>query len=321
MKKVTFLLIFAAAVACAAPGCGAAPRADHHIAIVQQMDHASLDEIRDAVSARLETLAADRGLTMKVDCFSGQNDASVLTQIGAQVVAEGYDLVIPIGTLAAQYMMTAADAAVPVVYAAVSDPEGAGLTEYPLVTGVSDALDTAFILEMMLRLEPDIQTVGLLYSNSEINSARAISEAKAFLEERGIGYLEKTGTGAEEIIAGANSLAGRAEAVFTPTDNVVMGAEAAVAQILMDAGIPHYTGADSFVTAGAFAACGVNYTRLGEETAELAMEVLLTGVVPPYRTAPGGIITVNSETAALLGLDVSRLESMGAELVRVETGE
>lgn len=321
MKRMVFLLIFAAVVAYAAPGCGAAPQADYHIAIVQQMDHASLDEIRAAIELRLETLGADRGITVAARCYSGQNDASVLTQIGAQVVAEGYDLVIPIGTLAAQYMMTAADAGVPVVYAAVSDPEGAGVTEYPLVTGVSDSLDTAFVLEMMLKLDPDIRTVGLLYSNSEINSARAIEEAKAFLEERGIGYVEKTGTGTEEIIAGASSLTGGVEAVFTPTDNVVMGAEAAVARILMDAGIPHYTGADSFVTAGAFAACGVNYTRLGEETAELALEVLLTGAVPPYRTAPGGIITVNTETAAQLGMDISLLEGMGAELVRVKTGD
>ena len=321
MKRRIFPLILAAVVAYAASGCGAASQADHHIAIVQQLDHASMDEIREAVSARLEALGEDRGLTLEIRCFSGQNDASVLTQIGAQVVAEGYDLVIPIGTLAAQYMLTAADAGVPVVYAAVSDPEGAGLGGYPLVTGVSDALDTAFVLELMLALDPDIRTVGLLYSNSEINSARAIEEAKAFLEERGIGCLEKTGTTAEEIIAGAGSLVGRVEAVFTPTDNVVMAAEAAVARVLLDGGIPHYTGADTFAAAGAFAACGVNYTNLGEETAALALEVLLTGTVPSCRTMPGGIITVNTETAALLGLDISPLEGMGAELVWVKTGD
>lgn len=320
MKKAVLPLILILVAVWILPGCDAADQGDYHIAIVQQMDHASLDEIREAIESRLEALAAEEGLTVVCRSFSGQNDPSMLTQISAQIMAYGYDLIIPIGTLAAQYMLIGSDGSVPVVYGAVSDPEGAGLTEYSHVTGISDGLDTAFILEMMRRIDPDLQCVGLLYSNSEINSTRAIREARAYLEERGIRYLEKTGTSADEIIAGANSLAGRVDAVFTPTDNVVMGVEAAVARILEEAGIPHYTGADSFVTAGAFAACGVNYTQLGQNTAEMALEVLLTGVVPPWRTMTGGIITVNTDTAARLGLDISPLEGMGTGVRKVKTG-
>lgn len=320
MKKAVFLLIFGMVAAWNLAGCQNTSRGDYRIAIVQQMDHASLDEIREAIETRLRELAGERGLTVEARSFSGQNDTSVLTQIGAQVMASGYDLIIPIGTLAAQYMLAASDGAVPVVFGAVSDPERAGLTGYPWVTGISDGLDTAFILEMMFRVDPDIKTVGLLYSNSEINSAKAIAEARAYLEDRGIGCLEKTGTAADEIIAGASCLAGRVDAVFTPTDNVVMGAEAAVAQILMEAGIPHYAGADSFVAAGAFAACGVNYTDLGRAAAEMAMEVLLTGVVPLYKTIPGGIITINTDTATKLGMDTSPLEQMGARVRKVKTG-
>lgn len=320
MKKAVFALVFAMLVACIVPGCGG-DRGELRIAIVQQMDHASLDEIRAAIEARLGTLASEQGAELECRSFSGQNDPSVLTQICATVVTGGFDLVIPIGTLAAQYVLAAADGRVPVVYAAVSDPEGAGLTGHSFVTGISDALDTEFILELMLLLDPQVQRVGLLYSNSEVNSQRAVSEAKVYLEARGIEYLEKTGTAADEILACANSLVGRVDAVFTPTDNVVMGAQAAVGRILAEAGIPHYTGADSFVTAGAFAACGVNYTRLGEEAAELAMEVLSTGVVPPYRTMPGGIVTVNTGIARLLGMDMGILDRLEIPVRRVETGQ
>ena len=252
-------------------GCGTQKQEGvYKIAIVQQMDHPSLDEIRTAIEAELDKLAAEKGITITYKTFNGQNDSTVLNQIGTQVVSDGYDAVIPIATLAAQCMATATiDSGTPVIYAAISDPETAGLTGLSNVTGTSDALNTQFILEMMFKADPDIQTVGLLYSNSEVNSAVPVAQAIAYLESKGIAYVEKTGNTNDEIITAAGTLVGRVDADFTPTDNVVMAAEGAVAELLNEAGIPHYTGADSFVTAGAFATCGVNYTELGSYTAQM----------------------------------------------------
>lgn len=295
---------------------------EFNVAIVQQLDHASLDEIRTAIVAQLQAQAEEKGVKVNIQEFNGQNDATVLNQIGAQVVGDGVDLIIPIATLAAQCMVTAADGTdIPIVYAAISDPEAAGLTGLSNVTGTSDALNTAFILDMMLAANPDIKTVGLLYSNSEANSATPIAEAKAYLQEKQIDFVEKTGNTSGEIVEAAASMVGRVDAVFTPTDNVVMAAEVTVAETLNEAGIPHYTGADSFVAAGAFATCGVNYTELGTYTADMAMDILLGGAVPEYHVMDGGIITVNTETAATLGIDYSAFASMANTVVEVKTGE
>ena len=295
---------------------------EFNIAIVQQLDHASLDEIRTAIVAQLQTLAEEKGVKVNIQEFNGQNDATVLNQIGAQVVGDGVDLIIPIATLAAQCMVTAADGTdIPIVYAAISDPEAAGLTGLSNVTGTSDALNTAFILDMMLAANPDIKTVGLLYSNSEANSATPIAEAKAYLQEKQIDFVEKTGNTSGEVVEAAASMVGRVDAVFTPTDNVVMAAEVTVAETLNEAGIPHYTGADSFVATGAFATCGVNYTELGTYTADMAMDILLGGAVPEFHVMDGGIITVNTETAATLGIDYSAFASMANTVVEVKTGE
>ncbi len=339
MKKVLCVVISLLMIAALFSGCSssapAAPAAEapettaaaapeapvFTVAIVQQMDHASLDEIRNAISAELQAVAAEKGVTVNILESNGQNDATVLNQIGAQVVGDKVDMIIPIATLAAQCMVTAADGSgIPVVYAAISDPAAAGLTGLADVTGTSDALNTPFILDMMLSVQPDIKTVGLLYSNSEANSATPIAEAKAYLEEKGIAYLEKTGNTSGEITEAASSLVGRVDAVFTPTDNVVMGTEASVAEILNAAGIPHYTGADSFVQLGAFTTCGVNYTELGAKTADMAMDILLGGAVPEFHVMEGGIITVNTETAAVLGIDYSVFSTMANTVVEV-TGE
>lgn len=295
---------------------------EFNVAIVQQLDHASLDEIRTAIVAQLQAQAEEKGVKVNIQEFNGQNDATVLNQIGAQVVGDGVDLIIPIATLAAQCMVTAADGTdIPIVYAAISDPEAAGLTGLSNVTGTSDALNTAFILDMMLAANPDIKTVGLLYSNSEANSTTPIAEAKAYLQEKQIDFVEKTGNTSGEIVEAAASMVGRVDAVFTPTDNAVMAAEVTVAETLNEAGIPHYTGADSFVAAGAFATCGVNYTELGTYTADMAMDILLGGAVPEFHVMDGGIITVNTETAATLGIDYSAFASMANTVVEVKTGE
>ena len=312
MKK--FMSMILAAVMALSLFTGCAPKDDGitKVAIVQQLDHASLDEIRTAIEAELTAA----NIEFKV--FNGQNDTSMLNQIGAQVVSDGYDAIIPIATVAAQCMVTAADGKdIPIIYAACSDPASAGLTGMANVTGTSDALNTKFIIDMMLSVNPDISCVGLLYSNSEINSETPIAEAKAYLDEKGIAYLEKTGNAADEVITAANALVGRCDAVFTPTDNAIMNVAGAVAEILNNAGIPHYTGADSFVTAGSFATCGVNYTELGTYTGKMAVDILNGGTVPEFHVMDGGIITVNSDTAAALNLDTSVFASMANTVVTV----
>ena len=304
----------------AASNSASAEGASYRIAIVQQMDHSSLDEIRAAIEAELDARAAADGITIEYQEFNGQNDATMLNQIGTQVVSDGYDAIIPIASLAAQCMVTAADGDIPVVYAAISDPATAGLTDLPNVTGTSDALNTAFIMDMMFAIDPDIQTVGLLYSNSEPNSETPIADAKAYLEEKGIAYVEATGNTTDEVLTAVSTLTDRVDAVFTPTDNVIMGAAGAVAETLTDAGIPFYAGADSFVTSGAFATCGVNYTDLGSYTADMAVDALLSGEVPTdYHVMDGGIITVNTETAAALDLSYNAFTNMVDNVVEVTT--
>ena len=323
MKKVFSLILSLVMVASLFAGCGAAEKpADDNtftVAIVQQLDHSSLDEIREAIKLQLNALAEPTNYTIEIKEYNGQNDNSVLSQISTEVVADGVDMIIPIATLAATAAVTAADGNIPVVYAAISDPESAGLTGLPTVTGVSDALNTRFILDMMFAAQPDIQTVGLLYSNSEINSQTPIAEAKAYLEEKGIEYLEKTGNTSGEVIEAAASLVGRVDAVFTPTDNTVMAAEASVAELFNADGIAHYTGADSFVLSGAFTTCGVNYTELGTKAADMAFEILLGGEIGDFHVMDGGIITVNTDTANAIGVDYSVFSSMANTINEVTT--
>lgn len=311
-------------------GCGskkedsADGKKTYKIAIIKQMDHASLDEIANAISAELDEIAKKEDVNIEYEVYSGQGEQTTLKQIGDQAISDGVDAIIPIATLAAQVSVTCAEKTkTPVVYAAISDPEAAEVTGIDYVTGTSDALNTKFIVDMMKAQNPDLKKVGLLYSLSEANSKKPIQEAKEYLDELGIKYVEQTAATNDEVIAAASSLiADNVDAIFTPTDNVIMSAELAIQQSLAEAGIPHYTGADSFVRNGAFATCGVNYTDLGTRTADLAFDAITKGMkdLDDYYLMDGGIITVNTETAATLKIDYSVFKDMG-EVVEVQTTE
>ena len=299
----------------------------YKVAIVKQLDHASLDEIANAICEELDAISEKEGITIEYEeVYSGQNDQTTLQQIASQVIADEVDVIIPIATLAAQTVTVASDGEVPIVYAAISDPESAELTDISYVTGTSDALNTEQIMNMILTANPNTKTVGLLYSMSEANSEKPIAEAKAYLDKKGINYIEATGNSDDEIRQAAASLiASKVDAIFTPTDNVVMAAELSIAQEFLEAGIPHYTGADSFVRNGAFATCGVNYTTLGQKTADLAYQTITegiesTGYAGTYEVMQGGIITVNKDTSNALGISSNIFNEFGT-VIEVETSE
>ena len=271
MKKLNRVLSLSAAAALAlsltaCSGGGTADPSDsgaasqtgdgYKVAVIKQMDHASLNEIADAIVARIDEIEAEEGVAIQCEVTSGQGDQSVLRQLADQAIADGVDAIIPIATVAAQVSaVSAAGSQTPVVFAAISYPETADLTGIDYVTGTSDALDTGMILDMMLAQNPDVEKVGLLYSLSEPNSEVPIAEAKEYLDGKGIAYTEATANTNDEVIAAASSLiAEGVDAVFTPTDNIIMAAELAIYEDFIDAGIPHYTGADSFARNGAFAA-------------------------------------------------------------------
>ena len=329
MKKLLTLAL-ALALTLSLAACGEqeaqdTPNTDtaaYRVAVIKQLDHASLDEIADAVTSQLDRLAADNGVTIEYTVTSGQGDQSILKQLADQAIADGVDAIIPIATTAAQIAaLSAEDTRTPVVYAAVSDPETAKLTGIDNVTGTSDALNTDFILEMLFSQDPDASTVGLLYSLSEPNSAKPIADAKAYLDAKGVAYIEQTANTNDEVVAAASALtAAGVDAIFTPTDNVIMAAELAICEDLAAAGIPHYTGADSFVRNGAYATCGVNYTELGQETASLAYNAMTAGMtgMEDYYLMEGGFITVNTDTAAALGADYMAFAALG-QLIEVTT--
>ena len=332
MKK-NVLTSVTISLAAAAMISGTAMAAEYKVGIIQFVDDASLNQIEQNIEKELTAKSEEGGDTYVFDgyVYNGQADSTTLNQITTQLLDDGVDVIVPIATPAAQIVQAATeDNQIPVVFSAVSDPVGAGLAADvnapgSNITGTSDAIDTAAIFDLMLAANPDTAKVGLLYDKSQASSLGAIEDAKAYCDEKGIAYVEKTGTTSAEVQAAADALVAEGvDAVFTPQDNTVMTAELSIFEKFIDAGIPHYTGADSFALNGAFCGYGVNYEELGTKTADMAVDILVNGADPattPIETLERGIVTVNTETAEALGLDYSMFKDMCSEVIETVTAE
>ena len=336
-KKTGAILLTALMAAGMLAGCGkeedVAGGTVYKVGIVQFVDDASLNQINSALCAELDAKGAELGVTFDYAdyTYNGQADSTILNQIAEELLAEEVDVIVPIATPAALIMQAATeDSRTPVVFSAVSDPVGAGLAaslDAPggNVTGTSDALNTNAVMDLMFAANPDIKKVGLLYNKSEDSSKQPVSDAKAYCEAKGVEVVEKTGTTNDEVILAADALvAEKVDAVFTPTDNTIMTAELAIYERFIEAGIPHYAGADSFALNGAFCGYGVNYVELGTATADMVAEILTGGKNPAELAVvmlDNGIATVNTETAEALKLDYSMFSGMCNELREIQTAK
>lgn len=295
MKKIfAFVLsiIMAAACMAACSPSNPAPASDMDgktvkVGICNYVDDASLNQIVENIQARLKEIGGEKGVAFDVSYDNCNADANLLTQIISNFIADDVDIMIGVATPVAMAMQAATeDNGIPVVFAAVSDPVGAGLVESmeapgSNVTGTSDYLDTAAVMQLITAADPDAKNIALLYDIGQDSSTAAIAHAKEYLDANGIAYGEYTGTTVDEVTLAVQALiADGVDAVFTPTDNTIMKSELSIYEMLQEAGIPHYTGADSFALNGAFLGYGVDYAALGVETANMAASIALDGAKP-----------------------------------------
>lgn len=296
----------------------------YKVGICNFVKDASLDQIVENVEAQLAAIAKAEGVTIEVIEDNCMADAATMEQIISNFIAEKVDLMIGVATPVAMRMQAMTeDNQIPVIFSAVSDPVAAGLVESlekpgANVTGTSDFLNTNALLDLVFAANPATAKIGLLYDMGQDSSTTPIAAAKAYLDAKGIAYVEAVGTTTDEVKLAADKLiAAGVDAVFTPTDNTIMTAELSIYEKFAEAGIPHYCGADSFALNGAFAGYGVDYANLGKETANMAAEVLLKGANPATlatMTFDNGTCTVNTETCEAIGMDFAAVEAAFAPL-------
>ncbi|HEY8496146.1 MAG TPA: ABC transporter substrate-binding protein, partial [Limnochordales bacterium] len=142
------------------------------------------------------------------------------------------------------------------------------------VTGTSDLTPVRAQLELLKEILPRATRVGVLYNAGEVNSVVQVEIAREAAAALGLQLVEATAANSNEVLQAAQSLVGRVDAIYVPTDNTVVSALESVVLVAERARLPLIAGEADSVAKGALATVGIDYYQLGRQTADIAVRVL-----------------------------------------------
>ena len=212
-------------------GSAAATTSDktYKIGVLQYVQHDALDASNEGFFAALD----DLGVKYDADQQNAAGEASSCQTIAETLVNNGNDLIFAIATPAAQSVAgTTAD--IPILLTAVTDPAESGLVESNdapggNVTGTSDLTPVTEQIDLLKELIPDAKTVGVLYCSAESNSVLQADMAKEACKAAGLEAADYTVSSSNEIQTVVESMIGKVDAIYAPTDNMIAAGMATVA--------------------------------------------------------------------------------------------
>lgn len=312
MKKIIALLLVAIMMFAFA-GCSENKNKEDSvlkIGIIQYMSHPSLDNCYNGIISALE----NSGIEYTVDYQTGSSSSADAdcTNFAKNMVAANYDMIIAIATPAAKAAFAATDdTEIPVIFCAVSDPIAAGLVESMeapgyICTGTSDVLDLEAQVAIIKAMQPDVKSIGILYTSSEDNSITNLKNFKSVCDKENIEIVATAVQGASDIPSAAEELASKVDCINNFTDNNVVNNLSVVLSAADKYGIPVYGSEEEQVVNGCLASVSIDYVALGKVTGEMAVEVLngADASAMPVKTITEATPIINSSVLKKLGLSI-----------------
>jgi len=280
------------------------------IGISQIISHVGIDDVKNGIVAGFEAKGYKNGENIFFDFQNAQGETSINQSIAEKFANSNYDIFIPIGTQASQALINLVKNK-PIIFASVTDPVSAGLLkskENPggNVTGTSDMTLFKEQLGLLKKLQPTAKKIGLVYNPGESNSQFSMQETQRFGGELGYEFVTVPANNTGEVMNAARSIVNKIDAFYILADNTVIAGQEAIIKVALDAKKPVIAVEQSGVEKGALATIGINYVKLGERTAEMALRVL-NGEKPrdiPVLGVSDGDIFINSKTAKFLGISI-----------------
>lgn len=329
-KSMKWLATLAlAAMVVGAAGCdsstqtGSKDKKSYKVGVLQLVQHPALDAANKGFIDGLKSKGFEEGKNVTFDQQNAQGDQSNLQTIAQRFVSNKDDLVCAIATPAAQTMANASKE-IPIVGTAITDYKVAKLVKDNSkpgtnVTGTTDMNPVEAQIDLLVKIMPKAKTVGFIYNSSEVNSQLQIDLAKKAAAARGLATVEATVSSVNDIQQAAQSLMGKVDALYIPTDNVMASAMPNLIKITDEARIPVFCGEAGMLKSGGVATLGIDYYKLGFQTGEMAADIL-SGKAKPQDMAIQSqktfTVSLNEEAIKKLGLTIPddiRKEAKGAK--------
>jgi putative ABC transport system substrate-binding protein len=304
---VMFILINLAS--CSTPSFG---KKTLKIGISQLVQHPALDSACEGFIQVLKEAGYEDGKNIKIDLQNAQGDVNNAQTIARKFADEKVDIILAIATPAAQAAANVTKD-IPILITAVTDPVLAGLAKSlnepgGNVTGTTDMNPVADQIKLAKDLVPGAKKVGILYNAGEVNSEIQVDMAKEAAADLGLTIVEATVSNSSEVNQAAQSLIGRVDIIYVPTDNTIVSSIGAVIKVANDNKIPVIGSERGQVDAGAVAAKGIDYKELGKQTGQIAVKII-KGKKPheiPIEDSKVITLIINQKAADTIGLTVSK---------------
>jgi putative ABC transport system substrate-binding protein len=251
--------------------------------------------------------------------MNAQGDPNIQRAIIQQLVREGCDLLMPIGTAASQMTVNLAKEQKIICLAAdiqtISPPKGSSLTS------LNDELSAKDSLSFLHDAFPKVKKITLLYSASE-KVAKEVPLVLEAAKTQGIAVQKLMVQTQPELYTIGQAIAPDSEAIFILKDHLIVSGIQSVVKQAEKRFIPVMTSDEGSVISGAAFAIGVKEADIGREGAELAKEVL-NGTPPekiPSRSLRGPFpLFVNQKACVMQGVDLNSFIKKSEELgLRIE---
>lgn len=296
-----------------------------NLGIVQILEHPSLDSARQGFLDVLAENGYKEGENLTVNYENAQGDMATLNSIAQSFVSDKSDLILAIATPSAQAVAnTSKGTDIPVLFTAVTDPVAAGLVksmEKPEtnLTGTTDMAPVYEQVKLIQEINPSVKSVGVIYNSGEVNSVVQVELVKEAAGKLGLNIVEAVATNTSEVDQAAKSLVGKVEAIYIPSDNVVVAALEAVIQVAEQNHILLVSTEKDSVNRGTVATIGLDYYKLGRQTGEMALQILSGKAKPqnmPVETQDQKDIIINLKAAKALGVTIPQsLIDRAAEVI------
>ncbi|MCR6545760.1 ABC transporter substrate-binding protein [Dehalobacterium formicoaceticum] len=323
MKKIIWIISLIMIFSLTAAGCGnnneqsqgtgnEKESADKNIklGIIQISEHAALDASRKGFLDVLAENGYKDGENLTVDYHNAQGDQSNLQTIANKFVADRVDMVLAIATPSA-IAMAGATEDIPILITAVTDPVTAKLVdsnEKPggNVTGTTDLAPAKDQFELLKKIVPDAKKIGVIYNSSEVNSQVQVEMVKEAAKDMDLEIVEATISNSAEVMQAAQSLVGKVDAIYAPSDNNVASSMPSVVSVAEKNQIPFFVSVEDMVDDGALGAMGIDYYELGRMTGAMAIKVINgeNTAEMPIEGLPDFKIIINKGAAERMGVTV-----------------
>lgn len=325
-KKLVAALLSVMVVGTSLSGCGTKTPTDtaattgetasdkmFKVGVCQLVEHPALDAAYKGFVEGLKEAGYEEGKNLKIDHQNAQGDQSSCNTIASKLVNDKDDLILAIATPAAQAVANATKD-IPVLVTAVTDPAVSGLVaanDAPggNITGTSDLTPVKEQMDLLIKLVPDVKKIAMLYCSAEVNSKIQVDMAIEAAKALGIETVDASVSNSNEIQQVVQSLVGKVDAIYAPTDNMIAAGMKTVTLVTDPNNIPIICGESGMVDSGGLATYGIDYFNLGKKTGAQAAKIL-SGVSKPadmpieYLNSEDLSVAINGVAAEKLGITI-----------------